>query len=469
MNKIPVLSTVFFLWASSLTAQGPQWDSIRVHAVPEIRPLTAQDYETPFVQPNATDGWEDGIYLSRDGLHLYCFYLPMDLPLFAAHIGDPGGCNGDPCCQGREAYFRGPMYGIDTMPPGAPCYPWIHSDIVYSTRPNVNADFPPWINSNLSDSILYDGAPHSIDNPGGNVDMFVWNTSTNSDDIYILRNVTHNPHAPGQPATGMNTAATEGNPHVEKLSATDYLMLSDNHTDPEDSTDFWYSYSTDGGNTWTPKTRINTLNSRYADLQPHLWNDGTDWWVYFAAADTLGDGRLSIFRAKHNTNNISSAATFDDWGDREFVIGPGDNTWPTAEAIAVGEPSLSQWGDISFGLVTEDHSTPDSLYDRLDLDPWFLPKKGSPMAFLGPGPVTIAQAQAYPNPSAGTVTITFKNLDHSPHSLEIFELSGMLIYRENDITAGQVIVDQEVLAAGTYIYRINSQGRLKGGGKLVIR
>ena len=53
--------------------------------------ITHTEYDTPYRQPLSTMGWEDGIYISRDGNNLYCIYAPGDLLSWTLNSADPDG------------------------------------------------------------------------------------------------------------------------------------------------------------------------------------------------------------------------------------------------------------------------------------------------------------------------------------------------------------------------------------------
>ena len=94
---------------------------------------------------------------------------------------------------------------------------------------------------------------------------------------------------------------------------------------------------------------ISSVNTANQEHQPHLYNDGTDWYLYFSATHT--DGKLAIFRAKQQMSG-----DWDSWGTKELVIGAGNSA-------GVGEPTLTSSGDISFVVVYENPGGGE--YDRL--------------------------------------------------------------------------------------------------------
>ena len=57
------------------------WNSIKEGAQPAIA-LTSE-FDSVYRQPLAVMGWEDGLHISPDGLHLYCTYVPIDFLSFA--------------------------------------------------------------------------------------------------------------------------------------------------------------------------------------------------------------------------------------------------------------------------------------------------------------------------------------------------------------------------------------------------
>jgi hypothetical protein len=165
------------------------------------------------------------------------------------------------------------------------------------------------------------------------------------------------------PANVDETAFHQDNPHIERWNpsnASDIVLFyeSDNKTGGAGGHDIWYSTSTDGGTTWTNPGNVTTVNSANDDIQPHLYYDGSVWWLYWATTNPA-DGKLGIYRAQQGT-----VGNWDSWGAKQLVVSAGTTD-------GVGEPTLTSHGDLSFVVV---YSNPNGTStDTYDADPWYLP------------------------------------------------------------------------------------------------
>jgi len=342
----------------------PDWTSIKANAIPHV--ALPDEYGTPYLQASSTLGWEDGLFISRDGLHLYAFYAPVDMFKFIAFVAANPGCYE---VEEVQPFFRGPQLNMDfkSNPWGCPIV--IHSDIAYSTRPKVTEMFGPWQIARISNPACYDGGFHSIDNPDGSIDIvYSRSMGTTQNDLFWARGVTHNPpfgvDIP-MPAP-INTSEQEDNPQLERLDPNTLLLIFDNHGQSDPVTRIKYSLSHDDGKTWdAPQYFGENINTGSHDMHGHYWRDGDDQWLYFVS-DRIG--LLSIFRSKH-----LGGAEFDNWGVPELVITPGVIEDNSGFMAGVGDPTLTENGDISFSVAYCAHHD-DHPYDRCDIDPWFLPR-----------------------------------------------------------------------------------------------
>ena len=130
----------------------------------------------------------------------------------------------------------------------------------------------------------------------------------------------------------------------------------------------YYTLSHDNGDTWDKATLIKKiLNDKVPyDTQPHLWNDGNDWWVYFCKDNNFG--RRSIYKSKQEIKG-----DWDSWGDAQLVIAPNEIKGNHGVIFGIGEPTLTTNGELSFVVIYGDVNSDDKT-DMLDCDPWFLPK-----------------------------------------------------------------------------------------------
>ena len=426
----PLISYCFLtLICFSLYSQSPNWPAIKSKAKPLL--IDSINYAQPYIQPLHNEGWEDGLFVSRNGLHLYAFYLPADLILFSNYL------NTNPICPPIAQFIRGPLLGIDTVTNPFGCPSVLHSDIIYSTRNDTASAFSNWQSSNLAHAAEFEGAPQTVEGPQNSLDFFVYTQSDSGQtDIYWYRDTTDNPQWPGtlMPAPINSRSTYEDNPHLERIDDTTLVLFLDDHSSPATDANIYYSISRDNGVSWSAKTYLNSVNTVAEDIQPHLWSDGVDWWLYFVSPDTTDPlQRLSIFRAKQ-----SIAGDWDSWTNRELVISPGTITDSSGVPLAVGEPSLTTWGDISFVLVIQAVGTSDTT-DLFEIDPWYVPRKTPISASISDNVRSIESLKIYPNPAAELVNI--KASENC--SLSVYSLKGELLIEDLQLSVGvnQITLD----------------------------
>lgn len=337
-----------------------KWPAIRSQAAPQVVLTTV--FGAPYPQPIANDGWEDGLFISRDGLHLYAMYAPCDLISFSLVDFDQ---------RQAASFLRGPTLGMDltTSPPGTGATTWLQSDVIHATRASASEPFSPWRLSSMATPIYGEGAVVAQGPSGGGTwDLFAYTSSQRAPDyrlhICLRRGVPYDP-TDGGPAflpAPVTTSATEDNPHIERMDAANLVLFFDSPDRPGGSgqRDLWFSTSADDGATWAVPAPVTSLNTAAEEMQPHLFRSSAGaLWLYYAATNPA-DGRLGIYRASQST-----AGDWNSWTGPELVVGAGNT-------LGVGEPTLTANGDISFVAVIGDpNGTPTDGYD---CDPWFLPR-----------------------------------------------------------------------------------------------
>jgi len=99
MKKAVLMAVVFFLftgcvshsaWSTNPVELHPDWEKIKKHAMLTV--ALPDEYGTPYRQPHSTLAWEDGIFISRDGLHMYAFYAPADMWQYAQYAAENPEC-----------------------------------------------------------------------------------------------------------------------------------------------------------------------------------------------------------------------------------------------------------------------------------------------------------------------------------------------------------------------------------------
>lgn len=413
-----LLVGIFLSW--SLKCQ-PNWPLTKSNTTLQV--AIPAEFGAPMMQPISVNGWEDGIFISRDGLNLYSIYLPADALSWTT--------NGAPCVF--TPYQKGPTYGMDlATSPTTACPMWLHGDILISSRTSTALPFPAWTLSNLSGPIFSEGAPQFSMLNTTVSDLVVYTSNQQppySTDIYLIKNSTINPSATGTilPAPVTQTT-TEDNPHLERLS-TNQLVLFFDSPDRQGGTgglDLWYTLSNDNGVTWNAPLQVSTLNTLQNEHQPHLYKDNTNqWWMYYTAPD--GSGKYAIYRSQQTTAN-----NWNSWGPKQLVVGPGNSA-------GIGEPTLTQYGDLSFVVVYQDvNGTPT---DKFDADPWFLPH--STITSLSKNSFT-DQVSVFPNPFSDAITIK----TNKPEKFKIFNYYGVTVKEIEIIETSQI--DLSDLVQGVY-------------------
>jgi hypothetical protein len=347
------------------------WAAIRAATVLQV--ALPSEFGTPRPQALACDGWEDGIFISRDGRHLFAIYVPADLLSFTIDGADQ---------DLASSYRRGPAFGMDlaTNPLGKTM--WLHGDILHATRAGPGAPFSAWSLSAMARPVWSEGAVVAQGPTCGPWDLFVYTSNETGPDykphIYLLRNAVLDPAGGGTvlPAP-VTTSTAEDNPHLERISAADLVLFfdSDDRAGGLGAHDLWYATSSDDGGSWTTPA-LSALSTAADEQQPHLFQDALGaWWAYFTATNPV-DGKLGIFRVRQTT-----AGNWNAWGARELVLGAGN-------AEAVGEPTLTSAGDLSLVVVTKDPNGAST--DRYDADPWILPHIPTSLVLAHPARAPLA-------------------------------------------------------------------------------
>ncbi len=358
-----LLLTAFFISCVNDNNNGTElssWEITKNNAAVQV--FLTSEYDTPSKLSIATLGWEDGINISRDGLHIYATYIPADFLSFVL--------NGDSVDQ-LQYYDRGPHYDMDLVTnPAGETYPWYQSDIIYATRTSVNSNFSAWTTTGMKRHSFSEGALSTVFLNSTTIDICAFTSNENYtelNNIKVIRNTTANPSGDGSFITttdtgtsSINTIYIEDNPHIERIDGNNLVLFFDSEDRPggEGSHDIWYSTSNNDGSSWSTPAAVTTINTASKEHQPHLYFDGTDWWLYYSAY--YSDSKLAIFRSKRTDNDWNS------WGVSEVVIGAGNTS-------GIGEPTLTANGDLYFVVIYENPE--GSYYDRYDGDPWVAIKK----------------------------------------------------------------------------------------------
>ena len=429
----------------------PNWPLIKSVTHPFV--ALQDEYTTPFIQPLAVNGWEDGIFISRDGLNLYCIYAPVDL--FSWTFVGPA----DP--TNFSAYLKGPTFGMDLVSNPVEASQWLQADILYAHRNDFNSNFDTWQLSNLANPIFSEGAPQLVNSDTNTADLFVYtsnNTAPNyNTDILLLRNVDLNPSIQGTALPfPLNTEFTEDNPHIERINQDSLVLFFDSSNKPGGvgDLDIWFSTSGDDGSTWTNPQQVSSLNTSLSEQQPHLFkNSEQEWYIYFTGSN-LTTGKPEIYRSK-----LGTTGNWDSWQNTELVIGAGN-------AFGVGEPTLTQYGDISFVVIYADTINGTNT-DKYDADPWFLPRIGSPLNSSDKLASTEPKYSIFPNPfHSQTILTSSSNLNGS--NVTLYSSIGQAVKQYSNLQGTSASIEGNELANGIYFVTITKNNKIVFSQKLMI-
>lgn len=434
--KISCFFIIIFSGFSFSIAQ-PNWNLIKSNATFNV-PDTS--YNQPYLQSIQVPGWEDGLFMTRDAKYLYSTYLPLDAFSWITDLVL------NPICFNFQPYYRPPLLGIDTNTNIFGCPNYMHSDLIISNRADTSQPFNPWSASNLQTSFSFDGGAHGQLLNADTFDVFVFTKDgpgTQSTDIMFMKNVPVNPTI-SSAVPVLSTPAQEDNPHIERLNDSTLLLFFDRDRY------IYYSISNDNGDTWQAPILITSVLNDQApyDVQPHLWNNGQDWWVYFCANNL--NGVRCIYKSKQLITN-----NWNNWGPKELVIEPGMITGNYGTIFGVGEPTLSAWGDLSFVVVYGNNTLPDTT-DVFDCDPWFLPKKLSPLTQLQNKVSQQNKVFVYPNPAREFIYINTTNVAEKVN-VRLYDISSRVIIKEEFYNQKDIKLDLQHITSGAYFINVQAE------------
>lgn len=419
------------------TAQ-QSWDSIKAVGVPVVAPAFQNEFNSPYRQPLADYGWEDGLEISRDGLHLYALYSPMDLigwtNFFTANYQQLPLC----AVFGNMNYLRSyaGTYNMDMTTNFFGCDSFANIDILYAHRNSVNDTFTAWELSGIGRPALIEGGPSALFSETNNnlVELFMF---TGNGDIWMISNTTANPsginNAVRLPAP-INPDSNEfiaDNAFVERINGDTVILVYEKYTDPNVRT-FMVSISYNTGLTWNIPQAITTITNSLGHIEhPSFYRDGDNvWWLYFSI------NYAAIVRAQQTI-----PGNWNSWAGPDTIITLGN-------ALVLGEPTVTQNGDISFSVGYSNSGLNDST-DVYDLDPWFLPRKTTTGINKNSHELELG---VYPNPFCNEINVRFELPETCVVTVEIVNLLG---------ETQQLFVNEKKVP-GSHTYKLNT-GTLANG------
>lgn len=349
---------------SSQMATPESWEETKRVSQPVVVLTSVYNSSDLRRQKLSNMAWEDGIYMSRDGLYLYSTYFLADVLTLVLDSID---------ILTWYQYERGRDIGQDFTHPIPPATTkWLHADVAVATRPNLEVDFTSnWTLSALRGQFYNYGAAQGYvneDDVTAAYDVFAYtHDSTGQIGVKLMKGIGRNLSADTGtylPSNVMITGANVDNPHVEVIEGnTSRLVLffdSDNYPNQLGPRDIWYILSNDGGLTWTNATGVSSINTPGDEQQPHLYKNATCgcYYLYYTATSPV-DSKLAIWRARQGVSG-----NWDSWTDKEEVVRAGGS-------IAVGEPSVNEWGDLAFVSICQNTIGGTSM-DKYDADPFLV-------------------------------------------------------------------------------------------------
>jgi hypothetical protein len=372
-----------FLLPVSAQAQltgSAMWDSVKAAAEPQLTAAFETVYQSPERLSLSDYGWEDGLQVSPDGLHLYTLYAPADLLSWFTYINT----NPDlPLCEsfGNMEFMRSYAndYGMDMATNFFGCDSAINIDILYANRSHTDEAFDNWVLSDIARPGQIEGGSFPLFNEANPawLDHFLF---TGPGDIWMISNTTANPSGI-ESATALpypiNSLAGEfiaDNPVLCRINSSDTLLIVYEKYIAGFPRDFMYAFSYDDGSTWEEPVKMTTVTSDAGHIEhPQLVTDPEGTWLYYSY-------NYDIVRSKQ-----SIPGDWDSWLEMEVIL-TKNNT------IALGEPSVTHEGDIFF-LAAYESGDPG---DQFDIDPWVIKKTIPNQVQEMPGSPLVL----YPNPTA---------------------------------------------------------------------
>lgn len=414
--------------------QQAAWDAIKADAAPVLTAPFADQFSAPEMVPLADYGWEDGLQVSYDGLHLYALYAPADLLSWVGYFAANPGL---PICStlGSGAFIRDYAgdYGMDMHTNYFACDTFMNLDILYATRPSIDVPFSNWILSDIARPGEIEGGPFPLfsDTDPDAVDHFLF---TGPGSIWMINNTTANPSNIASavrlpsPINPVSDEFTADNPMLTRLDNSDLLLVYEKYTNP-DHRDFMYTISSDEGLTWTIPEIITTINNDAGHIEhPMIYRNNQGYWFYYSQ-------NLDIYRAHQSVEG-----DWDSWEDHEAIILKGNTT-------GIGEPSITSTGDIYFVVVNQN---PDNPNDAFDADPWYVRN-------LFPDAIStsfITPIHLFPNPTHDLCDISLP--ERGKYSITLYDVLGRMMLSEQNKT-GNITLDLTHLPTGTFFLEISDQ------------
>lgn len=445
------MKKIIYLLLLPLSAQAQligssMWDSVKAAAEPQLTPEFELVYQQPERLALSDYGWEDGLQVSPDGLHLYALYAPADLLSWFTYVNANPGL---PVCEtlGNMEFMRSYAndYGMDMATNFFGCDSAINLDILYANRSNTGEAFNSWILSDIARPGLIEGGSFPLYNETNPelIDHFLF---TGPGDIWMISNTTANPSgiesavALPYPINSLAGEYISDNPVLRRMSSSDTLLIVYEKYIAGSPRDFMYAFSYDNGWNWEEPVKITTVNSDAGHIEhPQLVTDPAGTWLYYSYD-------YDIVRSKQTIPN-----NWDSWAEREVIL-EKNNT------IALGEPSVTNEGDIFF-LAAYDSGNPE---DQFDIDPWVI-RKTIPN---GLQEEDLSPILVYPNPVSNVCHVQWNNQSENISILLIDILGKPVLAMQQWGSSFVIPVDN--IPPGLYILKLLDAEGHSGQASIVV-
>ncbi len=143
-----------------------------------------------------------------------------------------------------------------------------------------------------------------------------------------------------------------------------------------------------------------------------------------------------------------------------------NNQLPVIQVLDLKQQTMRSWECYNAGVILAATNGRGIWVNKDNQVPYYVGVKEQTMAAKS------NNLSIYPNPTNGTVYISFSSIDGENASLSIMDINGKIVQKENmgKLTAGQLNFSLETneLASGMYIVSINSDSGVKRVAKLVV-
>ncbi|HQV51384.1 MAG: T9SS type A sorting domain-containing protein [Flavobacteriales bacterium] len=241
---------------------------------------------------------------------------------------------------------------------------------------------------------------------------------------------------------------------------TIYVNWGDQRNGPDD-TDIWLTKSTDGGTTWSAPARVNDDTPGKHQFFSWMDIDQTNGHLYFVFYDrrTYDDTQTDVYMAisadggtSFLNRKISESPFIPNdgvfFGDYTNIVAHNDTIRPIWTRLHNGQ--LSIWTNVTplQEILTNVETIPTDQTEAID---------------------------SFPNPSSGIAYVSFKLHDQAVVRLEILDQEGKLLHsikNDEQMGYGKYVIPINTgelgLAAGSYFYRLNINGKVETMKAIVV-